>query len=395
MPAGACFFIDFFLHVPYDLIIKQFDYQTIDGVDDMKLPELEIGHLVARIPIIQGGMGIGVSLSGLAAAVANQGGIGIISGVQTGFRELDFYTNHLAANIRGLQQEIRKAKELAPKGIIGVNIMSVATQYKELVEAAVKEKVDLIISGAGLPKDLPKYVLGSQTKIIPIVSSGKAAKIMTKLWTRNYNYLPDGIIVEGPKAGGHLGFAREDLEEGKVTLMDILRDVLDIIRPFEEEFGRRIPVIAAGGITNGLEIAQYLQEGASGVQIGTPFVATEECDAHQNFKNAYIQSQEGDAVLVQSPVGLPGRALNNAFLAQIQKGRIAPERCTNCVTTCNPKETLYCISNALITAVQGNVEKGLVFCGGEVAQIKKMTTVKELMDRLVHEAELALDSLLK
>lgn len=360
----------------------------------MKLPELEIGDLIARIPIIQGGMGIGVSLSGLAAAVANQGGIGVISGVQTGFRELDFYTNNLAANIRGLQKEIRKAKELTPKGIIGVNIMSVATQYKELVEAAVKEKVDLIISGAGLPKDLPKYVMGSETKIIPIISSGKAAKIMTKLWTRNYNYLPDGIIVEGPKAGGHLGFSREDLEEGESTLKEILRDVLEVVKPFEQEFGRRIPVIAAGGITNGQEIAEYLHEGASGVQIGTPFVATVECDAHQNFKDAYIQAVEGDAVLVNSPVGLPGRALNNSFLTQIQNGRIAPERCTNCVTTCNPKETLYCISNALITAVRGNVEQGLVFCGGEVAQLKKMTTVKELMDRWIHEAELALDSLL-
>lgn len=353
----------------------------------MKLPELVIGDLVAKIPIIQGGMGVGVSLSNLAAAVARQGGIGILSGVQMGFRELDFASHPLAANIRAIQQEIRKARELAPQGILGINIMTVATQYKELVETAVREKVDLIIAGSGLPKDLPQYVLGTKTKILPVVSSGKAAKIMAKLWTRNYDYLPDGFIVEGPKAGGHLGFTKETILEGKTTLSSLLKEVLDAIRPFEEEYQRKIPVIVAGGITNGREMANYIKEGASGVQIATVLVATEECDAHPRFKEAYVNATPEDAVIVQSPVGLPGRAIRNAFLDRLEKGRIPPKSCTNCIVPCQPKDTLYCISDALIAAVQGDVENGLIFCGSEVGSIKEITTVEQVLNRFVQEAE--------
>lgn len=355
----------------------------------MKLPELVIGDLVAKIPIMQGGMGIGVSLSNLAAAVANQGGIGIISGVQTGFRELDFHTNNLAANVRAIQKEIRNARELAPKGIIGINIMTVATQYKELVEAAVREKVDIIVSGAGLPRDLPKYVKGTKTKIMPVVSSGKAAKIMTKLWTRNYDYLPDGIIVEGPKAGGHLGFARDAIEEGKTTLMELLKEVLEAVNPFETAYKRKIPVIVAGGISTGKEIAEFIKNGASGVQIATALVPTVECDADPRFKEAYVKATDEDAVIVQSPVGLPGRALKNKFLERIKEERIPPKACTNCIVTCDPKVTQYCISDALIKAVTGDVENGLVFCGSEVGKATKIRTVKEVLDQLILEAEMA------
>ncbi|QSX08985.1 nitronate monooxygenase [Alkalibacter rhizosphaerae] len=353
----------------------------------MKLPELVIGDLIAKIPIIQGGMGVGVSLSNLAAAVANQGGIGIISGVQTGFREPDFYTNNLAANVRAIQKEIRKAKELAPKGIIGVNIMTVATQYKELVEAAVREKVDVIIAGSGLPKDLPKYVEGTKTKIIPVISSGKAAKIMSKLWTRNHGYLPDAMILEGPKAGGHLGFAKEVITEGKTTLSTLLKEVLEAVHPFEKEYEKKIPIIVAGGIREGEEIAQYLKEGASGVQISTVLVPTVECDAHQKFKEAYVNADPEDAVIVQSPVGLPGRAIQNKFLDRIDKGRIPPVRCTNCIVPCDPKDTLYCISDALIVSVTGDTDNGLIFCGSEVGKTKEITTVEQVLKRLISEAE--------
>jgi NAD(P)H-dependent flavin oxidoreductase YrpB (nitropropane dioxygenase family) len=178
----------------------------------MKLPSLQIGDLVARIPIIQGGMGIGVSRSNLASAVANEGGIGVISGVQIGFQEPDFETNNREANIRALGKEIRRARQLSPNGIIGVNFLVAMNNYREMVMAAVEEKIDLIISGAGLPKSLPEFVEGTKTKIAPIVSSGKAAMLISKLWDKRYNHIPDAVIVEGPDAGGHLGFSEEELQ---------------------------------------------------------------------------------------------------------------------------------------------------------------------------------------
>ncbi|NTW72843.1 MAG: nitronate monooxygenase, partial [Eubacteriaceae bacterium] len=353
----------------------------------MKLPELKIGDLTARIPVIQGGMGIGVSLGGLSGAVANEGGIGVISGVQTGFREEDFRSNNLEANIRGIQKEIRKAREISPKGIIGINILTVATQFKELVEAAVKEKIDLVIAGAGLAKELPAYVEGTNTKIIPIVSSGKAAKIMTKLWIRNYNYIPDAIIVEGPEAGGHLGFSMDELKGTPASLSEILKDVKENLAPFEKEHNRKIPVIAAGGIFDGKDVARYIKEGADGVQMATRFVATEECDAHINFKQAYINATKGDAILVQSPVGLPGRAIKNKLIERLEhEARIPVKKCYRCIHHCDPKTTPYCISDALIAAVTGDLDNGLIFCGSNVGKVDHMTTVKEIMASIVKEA---------
>jgi NAD(P)H-dependent flavin oxidoreductase YrpB (nitropropane dioxygenase family) len=353
----------------------------------MNLPELKIGELTARLPIIQGGMGIGVSLSSLAGAVANQGGIGVISGVQTGFNEEDFRTNNLAANIRAIQNEIRKARKISPKGIIGINILTVATQYKELVEAAVKEKIDVIISGAGLPKDLPKYVKGTKTKIIPIVSSGKAAKIMTKLWIRNHDYIPDAVIVEGPEAGGHLGFSAEELKSKPPTLSELLKDVIENLKPFELQYNKKIPVIAAGGIFDGKDVAKYIEEGASGVQMSTRFVATKECDAHVNFKQAYVDAKKEDVVIVQSPVGLPGRAIKNKLIERLELDRVPVKKCYRCIDHCDPKTTPYCISDALIAAVQGDIDNGLIFCGSNVERINEISTVEEVIKTIIKEAQ--------
>jgi NAD(P)H-dependent flavin oxidoreductase YrpB (nitropropane dioxygenase family) len=372
----------------YHLIIKIFANQIIiNGVDRMNLPELKIGELTARLPIIQGGMGIGVSLSSLAGAVANQGGIGVISGVQTGFNEEDFRTNNLAANIRAIQNEIRKARKISPKGIIGINILTVATQYKELVEAAVKEKIDVIISGAGLPKDLPKYVKGTKTKIIPIVSSGKAAKIMTKLWIRNHDYIPDAVIVEGPEAGGHLGFSAEELKSKPPTLSELLKDVIENLKPFELQYNKKIPVIAAGGIFDGKDVAKYIEEGASGVQMSTRFVATKECDAHVNFKQAYVDAKKEDVVIVQSPVGLPGRAIKNKLIERLELDRVPVKKCYRCIDHCDPKTTPYCISDALIAAVQGDIDNGLIFCGSNVERINEISTVEEVIKTIIKEAQ--------
>lgn len=354
----------------------------------MNLPQIKIGSKVTKFPIIQGGMGVGVSLSNLASAVANYGGIGVISGAQIGFREDDFETNFNEANERVLAKEIRKARSLSPEGILGVNLMVAINNYKEMVMVAVKEKIDLIISGAGLPSELPSLVKGSETKIAPIVSSGKAAAVITKLWKKRYDYLPDLIIVEGPKAGGHLGFSLEQLEdEKKPSLSEILKDVLNAIKPFEESSGKKIPVIAAGGIFDGFDIKKYLDLGASGVQMGTRFVATHECDASLEFKNEYVNSKEGEIQIVLSPVGMPGQALINPFMKRIKEEREKVTKCYRCLTPCNPATTPYCITKALVTSVNGDVDNGLVFMGQNGYRIDKIVSVKELMDELVAEME--------
>ena len=354
----------------------------------LNLPQIKIGNKVTKVPIIQGGMGVGVSLSKLASAVANYGGIGVISGVQIGFREEDFETNCNESNERALAKEIRKTRELSPNGILGVNLMVAINNYKEMVMIAVNEKIDLIISGAGLPSELPLLVKGSETKIAPIVSSGKAAAVITKLWKKRYDYLPDLIVVEGPLAGGHLGFSFDQLQEGThSSLSEIINDVLIAIKPYEEESGKKIPVIAAGGIYTGADIKKYLDLGATGVQIGTRFVATHECDASIEFKNAYIDSKEDEIEIILSPVGMPGQAIINPFMKKIREEREKVTKCYRCLTPCNPATTPYCITKALITSVNGDVDNGLVFIGKNGYKVDKIVSVKELMDELVEGIE--------
>lgn len=354
----------------------------------MKIQKLKIGEIIANIPIIQGGMGVGVSKAILASAVANEGGIGVISGVQIGYLEEDFESNTFEANIRGLRKNIRLARELSPNGILGVNLLVAIKNYKDMVKAAVEEKIDLIISGAGLPKDLPGFVKGTSTKIAPIVSSGKAAHLITKLWDKKFNYIPDLVIVEGPEAGGHLGFSKEELTSGKqINLEEIVKDVIENLKPFEEKYKKQIPVIAAGGIYSGADIAKYLKLGASGVQMGTRFVATHECDAHENYKKAYIDSTMKNIQLVKSPVGLPGRAIRNNLISTLESENIPIKRCYNCLTPCDVKTSPYCISKALIEAVQGDIENGLIFCGSNAFRLNKIVSVKDLINELVEETE--------
>lgn len=356
----------------------------------MKIPPLQIGDLTVPIPIIQGGMGVGVSLSRLASAVANAGGVGVMAGVQMGFDEPDFLANSQAANERALRKHIRKAKELSPKGVIGINIMTAVNHYKEAVLAAVEEKIDLIISGAGLPTELPALVKSSNTKIAPIVSSGKAAALIAKMWDRRHGVAPDLVIVEGPEAGGHLGFSLKELrQDPPLKLEDLVKDVMAAMKATEEKYKKTIPVIAAGGIFDGNDIARFLRMGAAGVQMATRFVATEECDAHPRFKEAYINATQTDIDLVQSPVGMPGRAIINAFIARTKEARVPSVKCTNCLKPCNPAQTPYCISDALLASVQGNMEEGLIFTGSNAWRIKEIVSVKELMQQLVAETEAA------
>ncbi len=352
----------------------------------MNITEWKIGNRTVPYPIVQGAMGVGVSLSSLAASVANAGGIGMISGVQIGFDEPDFEQNPMEANIRALRKHIRLAKELSKGGVIGVNLLVAIRNYKEMVKAAVDEKVDLIVSGAGLPKDLPKLVEGSDTLIAPIVSSGKGAGLIAKMWDRRYGRLPDAVVVEGPEAGGHLGFNKDELSgPGLPSIYDLIEEVKKALIPFEEKIKKEIPVIAAGGIFDGKESAEALKRGAAAVQIGSRFVGTYECDAHPNFKNAYIDAKKEDIELVISPVGMPGRAVKNPLTEQLKTGRVAVERCYNCLIPCDPKETPYCISDALIRSVKGDVEKGLIFAGSNAYRVEKIQSVKEVFDELIKE----------
>lgn len=356
----------------------------------MKLPELKIGELTAKYPIVQGGMGVGISLSSLASAVANEGGVGIISGVQIGFKEPDFEDNPFDANMRALKKEIKKARKLSPDGIIGINLMTAMKHYKEYVLAAVKEGIDIIVSGAGIPKDLPLYVEGTKTKIAPIVSSKKVAFVITKYWDKRYKRIPDMVVVEGPEAGGHLGYNAEQLEMN-LKLSDIVKEVIEVLKPFEEKYGRKIPVIAAGGIYTGEDIARYIKLGASGIQMATRFVATHECDADIKFKMEYVNAQKKDISIIHSPVGMLGRAIDNSFIERNKGKRVSIDKCFGCLKTCNPKDTPYCISRALIESALGNTENGVVFVGQNVYRIDKIVKVHELMAELISGAEKALD----
>jgi NAD(P)H-dependent flavin oxidoreductase YrpB (nitropropane dioxygenase family) len=354
----------------------------------VKLPELKIGNLIAKIPIVQGGMGVGISLSSLAGAVALNGGVGVISGVEIGFNEPDYYKNKKEANIRALKYHIRKAREICKNGIIGINIMSALNNFEEMVIEAVKEKIDIIFSGAGLPLKLPQFTKGSDTKIAPIVSSGRAAALICKTWDKHYQVAPDAVVVEGPLAGGHLGFSANELDKPTHQLKELLRDVLEASKPFEEKFRKKIPVIAGGGVFTGKDIADILNAGASGAQMATRFVATDECDASPEFKQAYVDAREEDVEIIQSPVGMIGRAIRNEFLNDVKAGLKKPIRCLcNCLKPCNPLNAPYCIAEALINAQKGNFKEGFAFAGANVFRITKVVPVKELMEELVSEAE--------
>ena len=345
--------------------------------------ELKIGNLIAKLPIIQGGMGVGVSLSSLAGNVAKHGAIGVISAAHPGYLEEDFEKNTLQANIRALKKHVIKATEISNNGIIGVNIMVAMKNYKELVKSSIESGADLIISGAGLPLKLPEYTKNSEIKILPIVSSSKATKLILSYWKKHYNKIADGIIIEGPEAGGHLGFKADSIESDINKFENNVKDILETVKNLEIEYGQKIPVIVAGGVFDSNDINRYMELGANGVQIGSRFVATYECDAHIKFKEAYLNCTKNDIKIVKSPVGMPGRAINNNFFKKINNENNKISKCYNCLVPCNPSTTPYCISEALINAARGNIDNGLIFCGANAYRINKMLSVKELLDELI------------
>lgn len=347
----------------------------------MSYKPLIIDNLIAKVPIIQGGMGVGISMSSLAAAVTNQGGIGVISAAQPGFREDDFYTNTVEANIRALKYHIKRAKELSNNGIIGVNIMVATNYYEKYVQCCIDNKADIIISGAGLPIDLPKLIEGSDIKIAPIVSSLKAAKVILQRWEKKFNKTADMIVVEGPKAGGHLGFKAEEVENLD-NIDDELKLIIEFKKEYEQKFNKKIPVVFGGGVFYKEDINHYIQLGADGVQMATRFVATEECDADIKFKQAYVNAKKEDIKIVKSPVGMPGRAILNDYMKKTAQEKQKVSKCFNCLHKCNPATTPYCISLALINAANGDMDESLIFCGENAYKVDKITTVKEIFDEL-------------
>lgn len=357
----------------------------------MSIPDLVIGNLHINPPIIQGGMGVAISSSRLAAAVSNEGAMGIIAAVgasefcnQTGL-------SYKEKSYQGLRTLLQNARALTTRPI-GVNIMCALSDYDELVRAAVDENVDVIISGAGLPMHLPELTGDAPIKLIPVVSSVRAASIICRAWEKRYQRLPDAFVVEGAAAGGHLGFSIDELSRNP-SLEMIVSEVIEYLKTIEEKYSRHIPVIAAGGIFNGADIARFLKLGAAGVQMGTRFVCTDECDASLAYKEAYLKCKKEDIVIIKSPVNLPLRVIKNAFVNELMNSTKKPFTCSyHCLKNCIPAKSPFCIAQALAHAAAGNLDNGVITCGANAYRIKKIASVHELISELMDESIVAMQA---
>lgn len=349
----------------------------------MNLKPLNIDGLIAKYPIVQGGMGVGISLDRLAGNVALAGGVGIISTAQIGFREPGFAEKPMETNLAAIKKYIDRAREIAKGGVIGVNIMVATKHYEEYVKAAVKAGVDLIVSGAGLPTKLPELVKNTKTRIAPIVSSVKSANVICKFWDRHYAKVPDMVVIEGPKAGGHLGFAKDAIEN--ITDDEYDKEIV-AIKELVDEYGKRyekhIPVIFGGGVYDKADMEHYMSLGIDGVQMATRFVTTYECDASDEYKQSYINAKKEDICIVKSPVGMPGRAIYNSFMEKSEKEPFKLKKCYQCIATCKAKDIPYCITDALINAANGNTDNALLFCGAKAYKATKLEHVKDIFDEL-------------
>ena len=347
---------------------------------------MKIRNKFLDFPLIQGGMGVGVSLGRLAGSVMNEGCMGVISCAHPGYYKDDFRKNSLKSNVEGIFEQVKIARDLSKgKGLLGVNIMVASKDYPSYVKASMDSKVDAIISGAGLPLDLPSYKQeGSDILLAPIVSSAKAAELICKVWDKRYNYIPDFIVIESSEAGGHLGFKLNDLVNKTCeSLQTIIKGVREIIKPFESKYNYRIPLFGAGGVYDGKDMADVISYGCDGVQIGTRFIATNECDASDVFKQMIVDCKKEDIGLVKSPSGFPGRGIRNSFVKNTEAiGNIWVKTCIGCIKPCNPKDTPYCITDALINSVKGDKENGLFFAGSNAYRIDKIISVKELIDEI-------------
>lgn len=361
---------------------------------------LIVGDLVVENPVVQGGMGVGISLSHLAGAVAGAGGMGIISAAQIGFRAPEFEQDPQKANLKAIVSELKKAREIAGAGIgqrrpvLGFNIMVATRNYMDYVKAAVEAGADIIISGAGLPIHLPEYVKGAKTRIAPIVSSAKSASVILKMWDRKYGRTADMVVIEGPLAGGHLGFNKEELAEYGADTKNVpetyrqssyeteIQNILEVVSRYEKKYGCTIPTVSAGGVFSREDMERHMGLGVNGVQVGTRFVTTRECDAPMEYKQSYINAEKEDIIIVKSPVGMPGRAINNDFIKRIAGEKETIAHCFQCLEHCNPAEIPYCITQALIRAAKGQVKDALLFCGANAYRCSKIETVDEVIKDL-------------
>ena len=372
-----------------------------------EIKPLVIGDLTVDKPVIQGGMGVGISLHRLAGAVAKAGGVGLISAAQIGFTEPDFAEHPEEANARAIHKELKLAREIAPEGVIGFNIMVATRHYDRWVKEAVKAGADIIVSGAGLPVTLPEHVkeayeeMGGEperrVKLAPIVSTAKSANVICRLWDRKYHMAPDLVVIEGPLAGGHLGFSLEQLSQYGADTKDVpatydraaydeeIKAILKVVKGFGDKYGGKVPVVVAGGIYTHEDLLHQLELGADGVQVATRFVTTEECDAPLAYKEAYIQAKKEDIVIIKSPVGMPGRAIYNPFMAQVATGNRPPiPKCYRCLEHCDIAKIPYCITQALVNAAEGDEDHALLFCGSNAYRAEGISTVAAVMDALIN-----------
>jgi len=357
------------------------------------LPDLVIGDLRINPPIIQGGMGVRISGVRLASAVSNEGALGVVASVGTGEEWHDRSLTYAARSYVSLRDMLQRTKALTPNPI-AVNIMCALTNYDDLVKAADEEAVAAIISGAGLPLKLPALVTHRSIKLIPIVSSGRAADLICRSWWRKHHRLPDALVVEGSLAGGHLGFAMNDVTTTHIPLEALVQDVLSVAAGYTHAHGLPIPVIAAGGVFTGRDLARFLQLGASGVQMGTRFVCTDECDASVQYKEAYLQCRQEDILVIQSPLKLPLRVIRNRFVERILSGEKMPFRCPyRCLTTSEPDTSPYCIAEALVNAYRGNMDAGFATCGANAYRVNRILSVRNLIQELVTDCRAHLDPL--
>ena len=349
----------------------------------MEIPKLRIGSFTSDIPIIQGGMGVRVSLASLSSAVANEGGIGTISSIGLGDIEAS-KREYERISREALIKEIRKAKSKTD-GHLAVNFMGVLSNVNDLIKSSIDEGIKMIVFGAGLPMKLPDLVNDPGVNLVPIISSARVAELILRIWDKRYKRTADGFILEGPLAGGHLGFSEEQLEHlQEYSLEKLLPEVLECIKPYEDKYARKIPVITAGGIYDGKDIARMLSLGASGVQMGTRFVCTKECGVSSEFKQAYLDAKEEDIVIIKSPVGMPGRAIRNEFLKDLEVKEKLKIKCPyRCLTICQVDKAQYCVALALVNSYFGDVKHGLIFCGQNAYRINKIITVKELIQELL------------
>lgn len=360
----------------------------------MSYESLKIGKYIVEKPIVQGGMGVGVSWDRLAGNVSKEGGLGVISAVGTGYYEDKKYASKLVAgrplealgfySKEGFDAIIQNARKICGDKPLAANILYAINDYGRVVRDACESGIDIIITGAGLPTNMPEFTEGyPDVALVPIVSSAKALKIICKRWKQRYNRLPDAVVLEGPKSGGHQGFTYEQCAMEENQLENLVKPVVE-----EAALWGDIPVIAAGGIWDKNDIEQMMALGARGVQMGTRFIATHECDAHENFKKVLLEAKKEDIQLFSSPVGYPAQGIRTNLTLLVEKREGPAIKCiSNCVAPCNrgeeAKEVGYCIADRLSDAYLGNTETGLFFSGTNGYRVNEIISVQELLNKLV------------